>query len=227
MLHWRWLCAARERASDLRVCLERGCAESQGSGNENENKNEKTWCAPTAQHIARRTHFAAAGMAHTRPVLVACLAAALLLACAAAATAAQAPSPAPVLAAAPQQAVELASAAAAAGDYRDVCVVGAGPAGMAAALALARRNKSVALLERSTSVGGQCDAEYIDPASGFRLHMGAVIFNPVADVRLMALAKELGIGAEARPTMRCICAAWLLIASCLHARSCCPCRSSA
>jgi hypothetical protein len=139
-------------------------------------------------------------MAHAHPALAACLAATLLLACAATATA---QAPAPKLAASPQHAMNLGSAAA--GEYRDVCVVGAVAAGMAAALALARRNKSVALLERSAGVGGQCDAEYIDPASGFRLHMGAVFINPVTHLRVMALAKELGIGIEVRRAMRCIC----------------------
>jgi hypothetical protein len=148
-------------------------------------------------------------MAHARALLATCLAAALLLACAAAAAAA-APAPAPAAASLSQHAAEAARPAGS-GEYRDVCVVGAGPAGMAAALALARRNKSVALLERNKSVGGQCDGEYIDPASGFRLHMGAAILNPVTSVRIMALAKELGIGIEVRAAMRCVFVSFAMI----------------
>ena len=81
--------------------------------------------------------------------------------------------------------------------YHDACVVGAGPAGLAAAVALSRRNRSVALLERRDGVGGQGNATWTD-AAGFRLNMGAVIFAPVEDVRVMAFAKELGIGWQVR-----------------------------
>jgi phytoene dehydrogenase-like protein len=60
----------------------------------------------------------------------------------------------------------------------DVCVVGAGPAGIGAALALTDKGKTVALLEREAVAGGQTAPEYRDPASGFRVHMGAVVITP-------------------------------------------------
>jgi monoamine oxidase len=69
----------------------------------------------------------------------------------------------------------------------DVCVVGAGPAGIGAALALTDKGKTVALLEREAVAGGQTAPEYRDPASGFRVHMGAVVITP-PDCAFQAIA---------------------------------------
>jgi glycine/D-amino acid oxidase-like deaminating enzyme len=96
----------------------------------------------------------------------------------------------------------------AAGDVTeslDVCVVGAGPTGIAAAVALSRHNRTVAVLERQAGVGGQANASYVDPASGFRLHMGAVITGSEEETRVLGFAKELGIGIQARGCVVCRC----------------------
>jgi phytoene dehydrogenase-like protein len=91
-----------------------------------------------------------------------------------------------------------AGTAAASGEYRDVCVVGAGPSGVAAALALAQKNKTVALLERLPGVGGQTFPSYTDPSSGFRLHMGAVVLVQ-PDYRVVSgFAAQLGLGIKVR-----------------------------
>jgi hypothetical protein len=85
---------------------------------------------------------------------------------------------------------------------RDVCVVGAGPAGVAAALSLSRRNRTVALLEREDGVGGQAYAPYTDPASGFKVNLGAIIIVPLDYPRVLAFARELNIDIEVRGTHR-------------------------
>jgi NADPH-dependent 2,4-dienoyl-CoA reductase/sulfur reductase-like enzyme len=91
-----------------------------------------------------------------------------------------------------------AGAAAAPSEYRDVCVVGAGPSGVAAALALTQKNKTVALLERLPGVGGQTYPSYTDPASGFRLHMGAVVLIQ-PDYRVVTgFATQFGLGIKVR-----------------------------
>jgi glycine/D-amino acid oxidase-like deaminating enzyme len=91
-----------------------------------------------------------------------------------------------------------AGSAAASAEALDVCVVGAGPSGVAAALALSQRGKSVALLEREDGVGGQAYPSYQDPASGFRVHMGAVVLTPPDYPIVMGFAKQFGIGVQAR-----------------------------
>ena len=90
-------------------------------------------------------------------------------------------------------------APAAASERVDVCIVGAGPAGVAAAITLARRNKTIALLERRDGVGGQAYANYTDPSTGERLLLGAVILSD-EDYTVLRFAKELGIGTQARTT---------------------------
>ena len=112
-------------------------------------------------------------------------AAVALVAALSAANAAVAPGPAP----------------AAASESVDVCIVGAGPAGVAAAVTLARRNKTIAVLERRDGVGGQALANWTDPASGVRLLLGAVIIMQ-EDTTMLGFAKELGIGTQAR-LMQC------------------------
>ena len=88
--------------------------------------------------------------------------------------------------------------ATAAGERVDVCVVSAGPAGVAAAVTLARRNKTIAVLERRDGVGGQAYGNWTDPATGVRLLMGAVIIGSQEDTTVLGFAKELGIGTQAR-----------------------------
>lgn len=81
-------------------------------------------------------------------------------------------------------------------ERADVCIVGAGPSGVGAAVALADRNYSVALLERADGVGGQAYASYTDPSSGFRLHTGAIIILTADYPRVLALARRLDIDVE-------------------------------
>jgi phytoene dehydrogenase-like protein len=97
------------------------------------------------------------------------------------------------------------SADAAVGEYRDVCVVGAGPSGVAAALALTQKNRTVALLERLSGVGGQTFPSYTDAKSGFRLHMGAVVLIQPDYRVVMGFAKQFGLGATVRPTCVAAC----------------------
>jgi hypothetical protein len=102
----------------------------------------------------------------------------------------------------------------------DVCVIGAGPAGIGAALGLASKGKSFVLLERNGWVGcvaiappasnraltspdsrvlvssGQTSPEYRDPATGSRLHMGAVVLTPPDYPLLMELANFVGLGVQ-------------------------------
>jgi NADPH-dependent 2,4-dienoyl-CoA reductase/sulfur reductase-like enzyme len=104
-----------------------------------------------------------------------------------------------VLALACAHAVAAAAASeAAGGEYRDVCVVGAGPSGVAAALALTQKNITVALLERLPGVGGQTFPSYTDPASGFRLHMGAIVLGEQDYRIVMGFAKQVGLGVTVR-----------------------------
>ena len=60
------------------------------------------------------------------------------------------------------------------GAHFDVCVVGGGPAGVAATQTLIEKGKRVTLLEREAFVGGQTAPKYVDP-SGFRVLMGAIV----------------------------------------------------
>ena len=86
----------------------------------------------------------------------------------------------------------------AADEATDVCVVGGGPAGIGAALALVAKGKRVALLERDAVAGGQTKPEYRDAASGFRLHMGAIVITPPDYPTVMEYARRTGVGVEAR-----------------------------
>ena len=81
-------------------------------------------------------------------------------------------------------------------DSVDVCVVGAGPAGIGAALGLAAKGKSFLLLERDGWVGGQTSPEYRDPVTGRRLHLGAVVLTPPDYPLVMELAQQVGLGVQ-------------------------------
>ena len=90
----------------------------------------------------------------------------------------------------------LAASAAAADEQLDVCIVGAGPAGIGAATALAAKGRSVALVERAAVAGGQAALEYRN--NGWRLHMGAIVLTPPDYPLIMAAAQHVGIGVEVR-----------------------------
>jgi len=79
----------------------------------------------------------------------------------------------------------------------DVVVLGAGPAGLGAALGLARRGYQVTVLEQSSHVGG--NAGSFDLA-GLRVDYGSHRFHPAADPSVLALVRELlGDDLLARP----------------------------
>ena len=89
-----------------------------------------------------------------------------------------------------------AAIAAGATDAADVCVVGAGPSGIGAALALADKGKTVALLERDGHAGGQTAPQYVDPVSGFRTHQGAIVLTPADYPTVLRYAAKVGLGIE-------------------------------
>ena len=78
----------------------------------------------------------------------------------------------------------------------DVCIIGAGPSGIGAALALTQKDKSVALLERENRAGGQTAPQYVDPASGFRTHQGAIYMTPPDYSLVIDYASRVGVGIE-------------------------------
>lgn len=65
---------------------------------------------------------------------------------------------------------------------RDVCILGGGAAGTYAAVHLRDRGCSVAVVERSSRLGGHCHT-YVDPASGVPIDFGVVVFPDEAPVR--------------------------------------------
>ena len=78
----------------------------------------------------------------------------------------------------------------------DVCIIGAGPSGIGAALALTDKGKTVALLEREDRAGGQAALQYVDPATGFRTHQGAIVFTPPDYGLVLDYASRVGVGIE-------------------------------
>ena len=73
----------------------------------------------------------------------------------------------------------------------DVCVVGAGLAGLAAARRLTRAGRSIVVLEARYRVGGRVWTQ--TSASGVPVDVGGCFVGPGHD-RLHGLAKELGRG---------------------------------
>src|SRR4051812_2158763 len=71
----------------------------------------------------------------------------------------------------------------------DVCVVGAGYAGLTAARRLAGADKSVFVLEASDRVGGRVRT---DPYEGFRLDLGGTFLGPQQDA-VHALVREFDL----------------------------------
>ena len=78
----------------------------------------------------------------------------------------------------------------------DVCIIGAGPSGIGAALALTEKGKTVALLEREDRAGGQTAPQYVDPATGFRTHQGAIYMTPPDYSLVIDYARRVGVGIE-------------------------------
>jgi monoamine oxidase len=74
----------------------------------------------------------------------------------------------------------------------DVCIVGAGLAGLTAARTLHKAGKSVIVLEARDRVGGRCFSRPINGASDVA-NMGATFVGPT-QTKILALMSELGIG---------------------------------
>jgi len=82
-------------------------------------------------------------------------------------------------------------------DSADVVVLGAGPAGLAAAWRAARRGFSVTVLERSEAVGGMAASFDVD---GVRVDHGSHRLHPATPPRLLADLEELlGDDLQTRP----------------------------
>jgi monoamine oxidase len=73
----------------------------------------------------------------------------------------------------------------------DFCVVGAGYAGLAAALRISQAGRSVAVIEARDRVGGRVWTQQLD--DGSYIDLGGTWLGPTQD-RAYALAKELGVG---------------------------------
>jgi protoporphyrinogen oxidase len=70
----------------------------------------------------------------------------------------------------------------------DVVILGAGPAGLGAALGLARNGYQVAVLEQGSHVGGNAGSFEL---AGLPVDYGSHRFHPAADPGVMALVREL------------------------------------
>ncbi|KAF5331452.1 hypothetical protein D9758_016343 [Tetrapyrgos nigripes] len=74
-----------------------------------------------------------------------------------------------------------------------VCVVGAGPTGLAAAHALEAKNYSVVIFDKELEVGGKCQA-YYDGVDGSLWHpMGALVVSNASYTETVPIIKDAGV----------------------------------
>jgi protoporphyrinogen oxidase len=84
--------------------------------------------------------------------------------------------------------VQTAAPRLAAETVADVVILGAGPAGLGAALGLARRGVNVTVLERADRVGGNAGSFEL---CGLHVDYGSHRFHPAADPEVLALVRSL------------------------------------
>jgi len=82
---------------------------------------------------------------------------------------------------------------------RSVLIVGAGPAGLQAAIAAARNGHRVTVLERATEAGGQVRLAASVPN---RAEFGDLVRNQVSECRRLGVAVEYGVEADAAEIRR-------------------------
>src|SRR4051794_11031964 len=82
---------------------------------------------------------------------------------------------------------------------RDVLVVGAGPAGMQAAIAAARNGHRVTICEREAQAGGQVRLAAVVPN---RAEFGDLVRNQVSECRRLGVTVEHGVGVDATEVER-------------------------
>ncbi len=109
------------------------------------------------------------------------------------ATGAAAALPAATLPAQPAEAATKSRATSPGTPRADVCVVGAGLAGLTTARDLVRAGRSVVVVEARNRVGGRCYSLPLGPGATDVANMGATFVGPT-QTRIQALMRELGIG---------------------------------
>ncbi|KAF5374283.1 hypothetical protein D9758_004555 [Tetrapyrgos nigripes] len=74
-----------------------------------------------------------------------------------------------------------------------VCIVGAGPSGLAAAHELESKGYSVVIFERQAEVGGKCQAYYDGPDGTLFHPLGAIVLSNATYVQTLPIAVAAGV----------------------------------